>query len=100
MNLPDAAEQPRVLLVSVPYALKAADAETLSGKPLSAFVLAPSADSASSGSGEKTGSARALSTTILPTAAITTQNQVAKFVDGAGTVGDSLMTDTDRKSVV
>jgi len=34
-------EQPRVLLVSVPYALKAADAETLGGKPLSAFQLAP-----------------------------------------------------------
>ncbi len=32
-------EQPRVLLVSVPYALKAADAETLGGKPLSSFVL-------------------------------------------------------------
>lgn len=34
------AELPRVLLVSVPYALKAADAETIAGKPLSAFVLA------------------------------------------------------------
>jgi hypothetical protein len=33
-------EQPRVLLLSVPYALKAADAETLGGKPLSAFQLA------------------------------------------------------------
>jgi hypothetical protein len=31
---------PRVLLTSVPYALKAADAETIGGKPLSAFVLA------------------------------------------------------------
>jgi hypothetical protein len=28
------------LLVSVPYALKAADAETVGGKPVSAFVLA------------------------------------------------------------
>jgi trimeric autotransporter adhesin len=34
------AEQPRVLLLSVPYAMKAADAETLGGYPLSAFVLA------------------------------------------------------------
>jgi len=33
-------ETPRVLLLSVPYALKAADAETLGGKPLSAFQLA------------------------------------------------------------
>jgi hypothetical protein len=32
------AELPRVLLVSVPYALKAADAEMLGGQPASAFV--------------------------------------------------------------
>jgi hypothetical protein len=32
------AEMPRVLLVSVPYALKAADAEMLGGQPASAFV--------------------------------------------------------------
>ena len=43
-------EQPRVLLVSVPYALKAADAETLGGKPLSAFQLAPMASNNSAGS--------------------------------------------------
>src|SRR4029077_17626304 len=39
VNLPKEVEQPRVLLVSVPYALKAADAETLGGKPVSSFVL-------------------------------------------------------------
>jgi len=33
-------EQPRTLLVSVPYALKAGDAETLGGKPASAYLLA------------------------------------------------------------
>ena len=33
-------EQPRILLLSVPYALKAADAETIGGLPPSAFVLA------------------------------------------------------------
>jgi hypothetical protein len=36
------AEQPRVLLPSVPYALKAQDAETLGGKPASAFLAATS----------------------------------------------------------
>jgi hypothetical protein len=41
-------EQPRVLLVSVPYALKAADAQTLGGLPASAFTLA--APPAASGS--------------------------------------------------
>jgi trimeric autotransporter adhesin len=35
------AEQPRTLLLSVPYALKALDAETIDGKPASAFMLAP-----------------------------------------------------------
>jgi hypothetical protein len=34
------AEQPRVLLVAVPYALKALDAETIGGKPASAFMSA------------------------------------------------------------
>jgi hypothetical protein len=34
------AEQPRVLLVSAPYALKAGDAETIGGLPPSAFMLA------------------------------------------------------------
>ncbi len=42
-QLPGAAEQPRVLLVAVPYALKSADADTLGGLPPSAFMLAPGA---------------------------------------------------------
>ena len=55
-------EQPRVLLLSVPYALKALDAETLGGKPASAFVASSQANSmpgnagindALSGSGKK-----------------------------------------------
>jgi hypothetical protein len=37
-------EQPRVLLVSVPYALKAGDAATVGGFPASAFVLATAAN--------------------------------------------------------
>jgi hypothetical protein len=38
------AEQTRVLLLSVPYALKAVDAQTLGGLPASAFVLAAPAN--------------------------------------------------------
>jgi trimeric autotransporter adhesin len=38
------AEQPRIMLVSVPFALKAGDAQTLGGKPASAYVTAPPAD--------------------------------------------------------
>ncbi len=37
------AEQPRTVLISVPYALKALDAETVGGKPASSFMLAPAA---------------------------------------------------------
>ena len=49
------AEQ-RVLLVSVPYALKAADAETPGGMPASSFVLAaPAANAGSGSSGSQTG---------------------------------------------
>ena len=51
------AEQPRVLLLSVPYALKAGDAQTVGGLPPSAFFLAtpgtsgaPAASSSSSDS--------------------------------------------------
>src|SRR5579862_1327057 len=40
-------EQARVLLLSVPYALKAADAQTLAGLPASAFVLASPTKSSS-----------------------------------------------------
>jgi len=39
-QLPGATEQARVLLVAVPYALKAADADTLGGLPASAFLSA------------------------------------------------------------
>src|SRR5580704_58032 len=52
------AEQPRVLLMSVPYALKALDAETLGGRPASAFLAATGASGPSpaanvTGSGTK-----------------------------------------------
>jgi hypothetical protein len=42
------AEQPRVFLVSVPYAMKAGDATTLGGLPLSAFALAAPSNGSSS----------------------------------------------------
>src|ERR1035437_2908230 len=44
------AEQARVLLVSVPYAFKAHEAQTLGGLPASAFVKAPTTEASSSGS--------------------------------------------------
>ncbi|OFV95343.1 MAG: hypothetical protein A3F68_12360 [Acidobacteria bacterium RIFCSPLOWO2_12_FULL_54_10] len=44
--LPGEVEQPRIQLVSVAYAMKALDADTLGGRPLSAFVLAADVDDA------------------------------------------------------
>ncbi len=77
------AEQPRVLLVSVPYALKAADAEMLGGRPASAFALAPSA--------AEEGESPIAPTKDVVTAAGTT-NFVAKFT-GTESLADSQIFD-------
>ncbi len=69
-------EAPRVLLVSVPYALKAADATTVAGKPLSAFVLA----------GDKTGTG-ADGLTYVNTQALSTGFQAAGGGPQTGNVG-------------
>ena len=50
-------EQPRVLLLSVPYALKAADAQTLGGLPPSAFLLAAGSASAATNATRRIGDA-------------------------------------------
>ena len=80
--------EPRVLLASVPYALKAADSATLGGLPASAFVLA----------GSNVAVANAASAAITPEAATTvtttggTANQIAKF-SGSNTIVNSLIYD-------
>lgn len=56
-------EQPRAILAAVPYALKAGDAETLGGKPLSAFLLNDSPAAAGVRSG-----ATGVLTVAVPTA--------------------------------
>jgi trimeric autotransporter adhesin len=43
------AEQPRIMLVSVPFALKAVDAETLGGRPPSAYALSAPSEAAQQG---------------------------------------------------
>jgi hypothetical protein len=49
VNAAGAAPQPRSLLASVPYALKAGDAATLGGKPASAYLLAQPAQGTTAG---------------------------------------------------
>lgn len=81
-------EQPRVVLLSVPYALKAADSETLGGLPLSAFVLANSARSGTSQSRSiSPASARGLNVAKSSVPA-------NPAVTGLGTVGNIPMWDT------
>jgi hypothetical protein len=61
-------EQPRVLFVSVPYALKAADAETIGGLPPSAFVRANPETSASTSNEQRPPSSREItaSSAVVP----------------------------------
>jgi hypothetical protein len=55
VRIAEQGEQPRVLLLSVPYALKAGDAATIGGFPPSAFVLAAPQSGAASASDPEPG---------------------------------------------
>jgi len=68
-------EQPRVLLLSVPYALKAGDAATIGGLPPSAFVLAAGG----------TASAASAPTTFIASTAYSGDAPTASDVTGSGT---------------
>ena len=83
------AEQPRTVLMSVPYALKAADAETIGGLPATAFLKAAR-------SGSATGSS--MSQAIAGITGSGTANHITKWLsatklgnsnifDGTGNVG-------------
>jgi microcystin-dependent protein len=105
-------EEKRILLVSVPYALKAGDAETIGGKPLSAFILAgPSTPRAEDGlhyleaagttQGNQTGNPGAVRPLAASVAAVTatgTLNQVAKF-DGSGNLVNSSLFDNGKVGI-
>ena len=101
VQLPGEVEQPRVLLVSVPYALQAADAETLGGKSLSSFVLNETPATGTSGISAATTQATAGTTpqpktgsspTSLTVGGTGTANFVAKFIDSTN-VGNSRIFD-------
>jgi hypothetical protein len=93
-------EPPRIRMVSVPYAFRALDAETLGGHPASDYVLAPTAaKAASSTSGtaksDPSGTAAADLMTIadvLPG----TVNFLAKYVNSTN-VGNSAVYETGGK---
>jgi hypothetical protein len=83
------AQQPRVLLASVPYALKAADATTLGGLPASAFALAGAKTASASGLEGPTITSNAASN-VTTTGG--TANTVAKF-SGSNTIVNSILYD-------
>jgi hypothetical protein len=88
-------EQPRVLLLSVPYALKAADAQTLGGLPPTAFVLSPTAGAGTSSLNGASSSSIAAASAKQPTKANVsgsgTQNYVPLWIDNNGTLGNSVV---------
>jgi hypothetical protein len=106
-------EQERILLVSVPYALKAVDAESLGGLPASAYALAQASASTVGGVASTSGGAgtSGASGTNVPGNGATPQGTAAKpaknaraqsaaaiatnflpvFTDNAGTLGSSVL---------
>jgi hypothetical protein len=74
------AEQPRVLLVSAPYALKAGDAETIGGLPPSAFVLAVPSSATTSGAATSATAATAAAPQAPPPAGAVTGSGTADFI--------------------
>jgi hypothetical protein len=92
MQVSGQAEQPRVSLVSAPYALKSKDAETIGGLPPSAFVLAaPLANGSAAGT-----VANSTTAGVSPPAAndVTTTGGAANYLplfNGTSTVIDSVL---------
>ena len=86
-------EQPRVLLVSTPYALKAGDAETIGGYPPSAFVLASQAGSPVGGAPaagpETAGVHPQVAGNAVP--ATDTENYIPVFTSTSGAVANSVI---------
>ncbi len=84
-------EQPRVLLLSVPYALKAADAQTLGGLPASAFLLAAAPVTAGNGSSP----AMSATQTVAPAVSGTgTTDFLPRWTNSTGTLANSVLFQT------
>ncbi len=87
-------EQPRRRLSSVPYALKAVDAETLGGRPASAYMLAGAAPTGAVSDSATVGEATAKIATPTPKSVCNgtcTWGYVAAFADASANLGNSSM---------
>lgn len=78
-------ERPRVMLLSVPYAMKAGDATTIGGLPPSAFVIANSSNSHSTGKKSNP--------------ATETQDFIPLFIDSSGDLGNSILYESGGSEV-
>jgi len=85
-------EQARVLLVSVPYAFKAHEAETLGGLPASAFVKAPPSDTSNGTSVSALSTVGNASSSGNPGPLNTTNGYIPYFVTPIG-YQDSIMSE-------
>ena len=83
------AEQSRVMLLAVPYALKAGDAATIGGLPPSAFVLAAPSNAGSSSTTELAGNST--SSTSPNVGGSGTQNYIPIWTDNSGDLGNSVL---------
>jgi trimeric autotransporter adhesin len=83
------AERPRTLLLSVPYALKAVDAQTIGGLAASAFVRA--APPATPGEPSSPGSGTSSSGSQPNVSGSGTANYVPVWTDNNGTLGNSVL---------
>lgn len=87
---PGEVEGPRMRLATVPYAIRASDADTLGGKPASAYLLAPAGTAQSTADASAPTSSTTAATpepsAVLPGAV----NTLAKYV-GADDLGPSLL---------
>ena len=75
--LPGEQEQPRVPLASVPYALKAADADTLGGLPASAFMQANGGNFSGAAAAPGIGTVAGKNGILPPSSAVTTSGGTA-----------------------
>jgi hypothetical protein len=91
VQVPGEKQQPRVLLASVPYAAKAADAATLGGLPASAFALAGSTS---------TPQAATAGTPDASSSTVSTPGGTAGYLpvfSGATTIDDSIVYESTTK---
>ena len=92
VQIAEQVEQPRILLLSVPYALKAGDAATIGGLPPSAFVLA--APQNGTASAYTTDSATGQSVSTETATDVTTTGGTANYLplfNGTSTIIDSVL---------